>query len=151
MIAHFNDFYDHHKLYVANNNLTMIPISLKFHNKIKEIDFSMNQLKNTNFEWNHLLLLESVDISTNKIDTIEPLINSLLLLSSSSSNSNSRLPLRTLKLENNNIRDIPVTLGLNIFDNVREIGLHGNPIKSIPFSTIQRGAEKVREVLRNRL
>lgn len=138
------------RLYVANNNISIIPLSLQAHNKMKEIDFSMNQIKNINFEWSRLSLLESIDLSSNKIDSIESLINSMLS-SLLLSNSNTILPLRTLKLDNNNISSLPVTLGLKAFDNIREIGLHGNAIKSIPFSTIQRGSDKIREVLRNRL
>lgn len=133
------------RLYAVSNNLTVIPSSLALHLNMKEIDLSMNQIKSTAFSWNTLHQLESINLSSNKIETIEPLIQSIL------STSLSRIPLRTLKLENNSLKEIPVHLGLPIFDNMRELGLHGNAIKSIPFSTIDRGCDKIREILKNRL
>lgn len=135
------------RLIINGNNLSVVPSSLALHSNLKELDLSMNQLKSTAFTWNALPRLESINLSSNKIETIEPLIESIL----SSSPSTTRVPLRTLKLENNNLKEVPVYLGLPIFDSLRELSLHGNAIKSIPFSTIDKGCDKIREMLKNRM
>jgi len=134
-------------LFATNNNLSMIPSSLALHSNLKELDISMNQIKCIIFTWNLLSRLECINLSSNKVESIEPLIESIL----SSSPSTTRVPLRTLKLENNNLKEVPAYLGLPIFDNMRELGLHGNAIKSIPFSTIDKGCDKIREILKNRM
>lgn len=133
------------RLFACSNNLTIIPTALAMHSNLKEIDLSMNSIKTTNFAWYKLAQIESINLSGNKIEMIEPIIESIL------SSSTVRIPLRTLKLENNSIKEIPTKLGLPIFDGMRELTLHGNPIKSIPFSTIDRGCDRIREVLKNRM
>eukprot|EP01038_Epipyxis_sp_PR26KG_P009430 gene9430-12706_t len=131
---------------LINNNLTLqtIPSSINSLMSLKILQLSYCNLTNISIiDFNSLRNLVSLDISNNKIITIE---NCNLL---SCHNDYSIIKLEYLSIENNNISEIPFELGH--IQTLKTLLISGNPQKMIRPQIILQGSNKVLEYIRSRI
>jgi Leucine-rich repeat (LRR) protein len=57
--------------------------------------------------------------------------------------------LQNLMLMNNNLRNVPLLFGT--WQSLRSLTLAGNPLKSIPQSTVSKGTDSIKKLLKERL
>lgn len=90
--------------------------------------------------WARLGVMQNLDLSNNHIADVGTLALAV---------AHGALPLRSIDLSNNDIRNLPLELGL--CTNVGSLQLHGNPQRTVRTNVMSQGTGPVLQVLRRRL
>ncbi|XP_056388724.1 leucine-rich repeat-containing protein 40 isoform X2 [Hyla sarda] len=120
-----------------NNFLASLPDELEALTRLQSVILSFNRFKTFPDVLYRIPTLETILISTNQIGSIDP----LQLI---------KLPkLSTLDLRNNDLLQIPPTLGN--CESLRSLNLEGNPFRNPRAAILAKGTAAVLEYLRSRL
>ncbi|XP_056388723.1 leucine-rich repeat-containing protein 40 isoform X1 [Hyla sarda] len=122
---------------MRNNFLASLPDELEALTRLQSVILSFNRFKTFPDVLYRIPTLETILISTNQIGSIDP----LQLI---------KLPkLSTLDLRNNDLLQIPPTLGN--CESLRSLNLEGNPFRNPRAAILAKGTAAVLEYLRSRL
>ena len=122
---------------LSQNYLTSLPTSIQS-SGICELNAAFNQLTTLRgMDFRCLMNLEVLDLKTNKLKTSEL-----------SNIAHRQSCLRVLDLSNNDLSDLPITLGF--IKSLSTLHLEGNLLRSVRQTLLQGGAEQLKEYLRNR-
>ncbi|CAK4661873.1 unnamed protein product [Aphanomyces euteiches] len=124
------------ELDVRNNVLQSVPQNIEHLKLMHTLLLSFNRISNLdNVNWGRMSQLSILSVADNKLISIGNVY---------------QIPnLTSLSIENNNLSQIPFSLGL--CQNLKALYLNGNPQRTIRITTLNKGTEEIVQYLKNRL